>query len=133
MLVYYTFQDSKGRTFPDNSPKQIWGVDFLQNVKIGKMKEILAMWHSLEPSRLAMFNSFRSNMDDKSCLGLFFGNCAKFPLIVTVKEGLKLDASPYTQLPLSPISPEISERPISRVLQHLLTRDNKYKPIVYSI
>jgi hypothetical protein len=116
MLVYYTFQDSNGRPFLDHSKKQTWAIDIPSSANIGKMKELLGLWHSLDPLSLTMSNLFRSiEYVDEISLGVFAGSCAKFPLVCTVNDGT------------------ISELPISRVLWYLVTREKKYKPIVYAI
>jgi hypothetical protein len=116
MIVFYTFRDSKGRTFPDSSRKLTWKNDFPTSVTTGEMKECLGLWHSLDPSSLKLFNSFQSCEYEETPSSSLSESCVIFPLVVSVDEGTSLGIC--------------SELPISRVLQYLVTREKKFKPIV---
>jgi hypothetical protein len=124
MLVYYTFQDSKGRTFPDGSKMQTWMNNFPTSVTIGEMKEILAKWHSLDPSSLTIFSSFQSCKADEENEFTRFGSCVEYPLVVSVNDEKSRKIIPKIMS---------SKLPISRVLQYLVTREKKFKPIVVTI
>jgi hypothetical protein len=124
MRVYYTFQDSNERPFPDHSKRQTWSNEFPEFATIGDMKDRLGLWHSLDPSSLTMFDSFQSCKPEEEGDFTGFGSCVEFPLIVSVRvnEG-------ESQEPMPVITS--SKLPINRVLQYLVTREKKYKPIVY--
>jgi hypothetical protein len=116
-MVYYTFQESDGRPFPDPLKKQTWSITFQGTVTFNELKIKLAMWHSLNPSCLTLFDSSNTLLEEESCLS----SCTNFPIVVTVEK-----------LQIIPESPKVivSELPISLVLLYLLTREKKYKPIV---
>jgi hypothetical protein len=120
MLVYYTFQDSNGRPFLDNSTKQTWAVDIPSFVNIGEMKELLGFRHLLDPLSLTMLNFYRSleNVENvEESTSYRFGSCVDFPMIVSVDKEQNLD-TPFVRT---------RDLPISRVLSYLVSRDTKYQ------
>jgi hypothetical protein len=124
MLVYYTFKDSNGQPLPEHSKIQTWSNEFPEFATIGDMKARLGLWHSLDPSSLTMFDSFQSCKPEEKGDLTGFGSCVEFPLFVRVNDGESQEHIPVITS---------SKPPVSRVLQYLVTREKKYKPIVYAI
>jgi hypothetical protein len=88
------------------------------------MKDMLAKWHSLDPSSLKLFNSFQSCKADEEVEFTCFGGCVEYPLVLSVDKGNNQETSPEITC---------GKLPISRVLQYLVTREKKFKPIVVTI
>jgi hypothetical protein len=116
MILYYTFQDINGGSFPDKEFTEIWRADFHLSVNIGEMKNKLAIWHLLVSSSLKIFNSFQSGEESGYHR---LESCIEFPLIVSVDTDQNQETSPTAIA---------KEFPITHVLLYLLTRDQKYKP-----
>jgi hypothetical protein len=123
MRVYYFIQHSNGRPFPKHKKVQTWTNVFPTSVSIEEMKDKLGLWHALDPSSLTMYESFQSCKADEE-VNSRFGSSVEFPLIVSVDEGKNRETSTESTS---------SKLPINRVLQYLVTKDKKYKPIVYAI
>jgi hypothetical protein len=122
MLLYYTFQDTNGLSFPDHTQKETWSVEFPDTMNINELKAKMTLsWDYLTPSDLKLYEPiFLSLLNEKSCMNLF-GSCVRFPLIVSVKYW-------KTQQNRSPV--DSNELPMTSVLHYLLTREKKYKPVV---
>jgi hypothetical protein len=85
MQLYYTFKRPNGQPLKDYSKTQTWSSDFPTSVTLVEMKESLGLWHSLDPSNLTMFNSYRSSITDDEGDFTVLDNCAEFPLIVEIE------------------------------------------------